>query len=143
MTDAELEREIKRGKGLFAEIIRVTSDFLEGFDALSPFELRAFEEKRQRQLKELLAFQSGLKEGLAGREEELPLAVAKQYEEFRIFQEVFVQIIMEKNATIISRATQSRDRLRRELAVIGRGKQALRGYNRRKGVSRNCLDQTA
>jgi hypothetical protein len=73
----------------------------------------------------------------------LPLAMTKQLEEFRIFQEVFVQIIMEKDAAIISRATRSREILRHELAVVGQGKRALRGYNRRKGASRNYLDETA
>ena len=76
------------------------------------------------------------------RKRGFPWQWTKQLEEFRIFQEVFVQIIMEKNAAIISQATRSRERLRAELAVIGRGKQALRGYNRRKGPSPNYLDKT-
>ena len=69
--------------------------------------------------------------------------MTKQLEDFRIFQEVFVQIIMEKNAAIISQATRSREKLRTELAIIGLGKRAMRGYNQRKSPSPNYLDKTA
>jgi hypothetical protein len=65
--------------------------------------------------------------------------MAKQLEEFRIYREVFVQIVMDKNAAIISQATRSRERLRAKLGVIGRGKQALQGYNQQKQTSINYL----
>ena len=139
----ELEQEIRRGKELFSETVRVISDFLERFECLKPAEINAFERKRQSLLEALASFHAELKQKLQAGEKALPLAMTKQLEEFRIFQEVFVQIILEKNAAIISQATRSRERLRAELAVVGRGKQALRGYNRRRIPSLNCLDETA
>jgi hypothetical protein len=143
MNSDELEKEISRGKGLFSETVRVISDFLERFECLKPAEINEFERKRQSLLEALAGFHAELKQKLPAGEKGLPLAMAKQLEEFRIFQEVFVQIILEKNAAIISQATRSRERLRAELAVVGRGKQALRGYNRRKNPSANYLDETA
>jgi len=143
MKTDELEKEIRRGKELFSETIRAISDFLERFEFLQPLEINEFERKRQSLLEALVAFHAELEQKLPVGGKDLPLAMAKQLEEFRIFQEVFVQIILEKNAAIISQATRSRERLRAELAVVGRGKQALRGYNRRKNQSANYLDETA
>jgi len=143
MNTDELEKEIGRGKELFSETVRVISDFIERFANLEPAEIIVFERKRQALLEALVGFHADFKQKLPVEEKNLPLAMIKQVEEFRIFQEVFVQIIMEKNAAIISLATQSRERLRAILAVVGRGKQALRGYNRRKGQSANYLDKTA
>jgi hypothetical protein len=128
---------------LFTEIALVTADFLERFACLEPAEIDAFGRKRQELLETLAGFHAELKQKLQIEEKDVSLAMTKQLEEFRIFQEVFVQIIMGKNAAIISQATRSRERLRAELVVIGRGKQALRGYNRRKGLSPNYLDKTA
>lgn len=139
----ELEKEIRRGKELFSETVRVISDFLERFELLKPAEINDFERKRQSLLEALVGFHAELKKKLAAEHKDLSLAMTKQLEEFRVFQEVFVQIILEKDAAIISRATESRERLRRVLAVVGRGKQALRGYNRRKSPSANYLDETA
>ena len=139
----ELAKQISRGKELFSETIRVISDFLERFESLGPPEIKAFESKRQLLLEAIVAFHAELKRKLPDEAKGLPLAVSKQLEEFNIFREVFVQIIMEKDAAIISLATQSRERLRHELAVVGQGKRALRGYNRRRGQSSNCLDKTA
>jgi hypothetical protein len=139
----ELEKEIRRGKQLFSETVRVISDFFERFELMKPVEINEFERKRQSLLEALAVFHAEFKQKLPAGEMGLPLAMARQLEEFRIFKEVFVQIILEKNAAIISQATRSRERLRVELAVVGRGKQALRGYNRRKNPSLNCLDETA
>jgi hypothetical protein len=143
MTSAELEKEISHGKGLLAEIVRVSSDYLERFADLDLAQIRVFERKRQSLLEALLGFHAELKQKLPLEEKELPLEMTKQLEEFRIFQEVLVQIIMEKNAAIISQATRSRERLRHGLAIIGLGKRALRGYNQRKSTSPNYLDKTA
>jgi hypothetical protein len=143
MNSAELEKEISRGKGLLAEIVRVSSDFLERFTDLDPAAIREFERKRQSLLETLLGFYAELRQKLPLEEKDLPLEMTKQLEEFRIFREVFVHIIMEKNAGIISQATRSRERLRAELAVIGRGKRALRGYNQKKCTPQNYLDKTA
>lgn len=139
----ELAKEIRRGKELFSETVRVISDFLERFASLEPAEINEFERKRQTLLEALVGFHAELKQKLPKEKYDFPLVMTKQLEEFRIFQEVFVQIIMEKDAAIISQATRSRERLRVELAVVGRGKKALRGYNRRKSQSPNCLDETA
>jgi hypothetical protein len=138
-----LEKEIGRGKELFTEIALVTADFLERFGCLELFEISEFESKRQALLDALVGFHSELKQKLSIEENDLPMAMTKQLEAFRIFQEVFIQIIMEKDAAIISQANRSCERLRVELAVVGRGKQALRGYNRRKSLSPNCLDESA
>ena len=143
MDSAGLEKEINRGKGLLTEIVRATTDFLERLETLAPAEIRAFEKNRQRLLKELMLFQSQFNLGVAGKERELPLAMARQLEEFRIFREVFVQIIMEKNAAIISRATNSLDKVRFQLDAVARGRQAVRGYNRKRGQTWNCLEKTA
>jgi hypothetical protein len=139
----ELAKEISRGKELFSETVRVISDFLERFESLEPAEINEFERKRQALLEALVGFHAELKQELQSGEKVLSLAMTKQLEEFRIFQEVFVQIIMEKDAAIISQATRTLERLRIELAVVGRGKQALRGYNRRKSSYLNCLDKSA
>jgi hypothetical protein len=138
----ELAKEIRRGKELFGETVRVISDFLERFDCAVPDEIDAFERKRQALLETLVAFHAELKQKLPAREKDLPLAMTKQLEEFRIFQEVFVQIIAEKDAAIIARASQSLAALQGELTAIGRGKRAMRGYTRRRGVSPNYLDRT-
>jgi hypothetical protein len=143
MNSYDLEKEISRGKGLFAEIVRVSSDFLERFADLDPPAIREFERKRQTLLETLVVFHAKFKQKFLIEEKGLPLAMTTQLEEFMIFKEVFVQIIMEKNAAIISQATRSRERLRTELAVVGRGKQALRGYNRRKGPALKYLNKTA
>jgi len=142
MTSAELEKEISRGKGLFTEIVRVSSDYLEKFADLDLAQIRAFERKRKSLLETLLDFHADLMQKLQVEGKELPLVMTKQLEEFRIFQEVFVQIIMEKNTAIIAQATRSRERLRAGLAIIGLGKRAMRGYNQRKSPSPNYLDKT-
>jgi hypothetical protein len=139
----DLEKEILRGKELFSETVRVISDFLERFASLEAAEILEFERKRQSLLEALIGFHAEFEQKLSNEKNDLPLAMEKQLEEFRIFQEVFVQIILEKDTAIISQATRSRERLRSELAVVGRGKQALRGYNRRKGPSPNYLDESA
>lgn len=143
MKTDELEKEIRRGKELFSETIRVISDLLERFEFLKPVEIKEFERKRQSLLEALVGFHSEFEQKLPAGENGLHMAMAKQLEEFRIFQEVFVQIILEKNAAIISQATRARERLRAELTVVGRGKQALRGYNRKKNRPANYLDETA
>ena len=143
MNSDELAKEMSRGKELFSETLRVTSDFLERFELLGPSEVNAFERKRQELLQALVHFHGELKQKLSVGEKDLPPAMTKQLEEFGILKEVFVQIILEKNAAIIKQATRSRERLRREIAVVGQGKQALRGYSRRKSPSPNCLDKTA
>jgi hypothetical protein len=142
MNCADLEKEIDRGKGIFTEIVRVTSDFLGGFTKLEATEIKEFEQRRQALLETLLEFRSGLGKKLSVGENTLPLEMARQLDEFRIFQEVFVQIIMEKNAAIVSRANQSLERMRAELEMVGRGKQAMRGYNRNRSNSWKCLEKT-
>lgn len=143
MKSAELAKEISRGKGLFAEIVRVSSDYLERFADLDAAAIREFERRRQTLLETLLNFYAELKQKLPLDEKDLPLEMTKQLEEFRIYREVFVHIIMEKNAGIIAQATRSRERLRAELAVIGRGKQAMRGYNQKKCTSLNFQNKIA
>ncbi len=143
MNSAELEKEIIHGKGLLTEIVRVTSDFLERFGLLAPAEIRAFEAGRQRLLEELIVFQTQLRQKLAGMGKDLPLAMVGQLEEFRIFQEVFVQIIMEKNAAIITEANRSLERARSRLVTAGRGRQALAAYNRRKSQPWKTLENMA
>ncbi len=143
MKGDELERELARGKGIFSAIIRETLDFLERFDSLGPVEIRAFEQRRGRLLDDLLAFQAELSDRIGEVKKAPTPAMANRLEEFRIFREVFVQIIMEKNAAIISQAAERRERLRVELAGIGRAKQAMRGYNRKSGRSWNGMEKTA
>lgn len=139
----ELAKEICCGKELFSETVRVTSDFLERFANLEPVEINEFENRRQALLERLLTFHAALKQKLPVEGKGLPQAMTKQLEEFRIFQEVFVQIIMEKDSAIITQAARALETLRGELAVVGRGKQALHGYNRRKSQSPNYLDKNA
>lgn len=143
MKQAELEKEIGRGKDILSRIVGETSDFLAGFDSLGPAEMRAFEERRRQLLEELVAFLSALRQKLKGREKGLPPEMAQMLDEFKIFQEVFVQIIMEKNAAIIARAGQSLDRLRAELNAVGLGRQAMRGYNRKSDHSWKSMEKTA
>lgn len=143
MNSDELAKEMTRGKELFSETLRVTSDFLERFELLGASEINAFENKRQELLEALAGFHAELGQKLPGGEEGLPPAITRQLDEFRTLKEVFVQIILEKNSEIVKKATGSRERLRREIAVMCQGKQALRGYNRRKSPSPNCTDKTA
>ena len=143
MDISELEREISYGKGLFTKIVRLTSDFLTKLESLGPAEICAFEQKRQRLLEDLLAFQSKLGHKLGKEDNANPLAIAKLLEEFRIFQEVFLNIIREKNSDIISQATKSRERLRGELDDVGRGKKAIRGYNKIRSLPEVYLDKSA
>jgi len=143
MDITELEKEIGRGKGLFTDIVRVTADFLARLENLGPAEIRAFGQRRQRLLEDLLIFQKEFRQKLGDGEKALPLGITKQLEEFRIFQEVFVQIIRGKNADIISQATDSYERLRAELDDISRGKQAIQGYNRMHKVPVECLKNSA
>jgi hypothetical protein len=142
MNSGELEKEIGRGKGLLTEIVGETSAFLESFDVLEATEICDFDRKRQRLLESLVRFNSGLMRQLPEVKTGLPPAMTKQLEEFRIFKEEFVHKIMETDAAIIARANQSLDNLQGELAAIGRGKLALRGYTRKRGISPKCLDKT-
>ncbi|HEX2770598.1 MAG TPA: flagellar protein FliT [Geobacteraceae bacterium] len=142
MNSGELEKEIGRGKGLLTEMVGETSDFLERFDALEATEIRDFDRKRQRLLETLVRFHSGLMRQLSEVKTGLPPVMTKQLEEFRMFKEEFVHKIMETDAAIIARANQSLDSLQGELAAIGRGKLALRGYTRKRGISPKCLDKT-
>ena len=142
MTVVELEKEISRGKELFGEIIRVTCDFLERFDALDPDEIRAFEKKRRTLLEDVLKFDQDLKENLSRRDHDISIAMTRQIEEFRIFQEVFLRIIMEKNAAIVSLATRSYEKLRLELNNVGRGKEAIHGYNKIHEISNESISQS-
>ena len=127
MNSDELEKEIRRGKELFSETVRVISDFLERFAILEPAEINEFERKRQSLLEALVGFHAELKQKLPVEEKGLSLAMTKQLEEFRIFQEVFVQIILEKNAAIISQATRSRERLRARTCRRRPGKTGVAG----------------
>lgn len=143
MRPAELEKEIGRGKEILSVIVRETSDFLARFDLLGPADFRAFEERRRQLLEELVAFQSGFSRLVKDRGRGLPPAMTQMLDEFRIFQEVFVQIIMEKNAAIVAQAGRSLDRVRAELNAVGRGRKAMRGYNRKGGRSCNSMGKTA
>ena len=142
MNSDDMAKEICRGKELFSETVRVISDFLARLADLGPAEIREFERKRQALLETLLTYHAELKQKLPAGKKGLSLAMTQQLDEFRIFQEVFVQIIMEKDAAIIARANRSLVSLQGELAAIGRGKLALRGYTRRRGLSPNYLDKT-
>jgi hypothetical protein len=143
MTAIELEKEIRRGKEIFGEIVRVTCDFIERFNSLDPDEIRAFEKKRRTLLENVLSFDNDLKKNLSLKGQDLSIAMARQLDEFRIFQEVFLGIIMEKNAAIISLATKSYERLRSELDNVGRGKQAIRGYNKIRRAPVESVNQSA
>jgi hypothetical protein len=143
MKSAELEKEIRNGKDLFGEMVRVTSDFLTRFDELALAEIHEFERKRQKLLETLIKFCADLRGHFPEEEKNLPLVMTKQLEEFRIFQEVFVGIIMEKDAEIISRATVSLGRMKKEMAVITQGKKALHGYNRKRCIASHSLNETA
>ena len=142
MNNDELDKEVRRGKELFSETVRVISDVLERFADLEPAEIREFERKRQALLETLLTYHAELKQKLPDEKKGLPLAMTQKLDEFRIFQEVFVHIVMEKDAAIIALANQSLAGLQGELAAIGRGKLALRGYDRKRGLSPNYLDKT-
>jgi hypothetical protein len=138
----ELEKKILYGKELFSEIIRLTSDFLERLDDLTPKEIHAFERKRRELLEDLVRFHSDFRRQLHDEERELTLEMTKKLEEFRIYQEVFVQIIMKKGEEIVTRATTLKDLLKMEMAVIRSGKTALHGYDGRRGVSSSSLNKT-
>jgi hypothetical protein len=138
----ELEKKILRGKELFSEIIRLTTDFLDRFDDLSPAEIHSFEQTRRELLDVLIRFYSDFRSQLPDEKREIPLDMTKKLEELRIFQEVFVQIIMGKGAEIVSRATNLKDLLKRDMAVINSGKNALRGYDGRRGLSPSSLNKT-
>jgi len=139
----ELEKKILRGKELFSEIIRLTTDFLDRLDDLSPAEIHSFEQKRRELLDVLIRFYSDFRSQLPDEKREIPMEMAKKLEEFRIFQEVFVQIIIGKGTEIVSRATNLKDLLKRDMAVINSGKNALRGYDGRRGLSPSSLNKTA
>jgi hypothetical protein len=139
----ELEKQILRGKDMFSEIIRLTTDFLEKFDDMSLAEIQTFERKRQQLLNNLLNFHAEFRKQIPNEEGDLPLEMAKKLEEFRIFQEVFVQIVMDKGEQLVARANDLKDRLRREMTVIRSGKNALRGYDGKRGVSPSSLNNTA
>jgi hypothetical protein len=143
MTGAELEKEIRRGKEIFGEIVRVTCDFIERFDSLDPDEIRAFEKRRRALLEDVLRFDHDLKKNVSRGNNDLSIAMSRQLEEFRIFQEVFLRIIMEKNAAIVALATKSYERLKLELDNVGRGKQAIRGYNKIRRLPDDSLSQSA
>jgi hypothetical protein len=137
-----LEKKVIRGKELFSEIIRLLSDFLDRFDDLSPADIDAFERKRRALLEVLIRFHSDFRRQFSDKERDLPLEMTKKLEEFRIYQEVFVQIIMEKGVEIVARATALNDRLRGEMAILKSGKKALRGYDGKRGVSSCSLNKT-
>jgi hypothetical protein len=143
MKSTELEKEIRKGKELFGELVRMTSDLLTRFDELALEEFHVFEQKRQKLQETLIRFCAELRGQLIEDEKNLPLEMTKQLEEFRIFQEVFVGIIMEKDAEIISRATVSLERLKEEMAVVTQGKKALHGYNRKRCSAPHSLNKTA
>ena len=137
-----LENKILRGKELFSEIIRLLSDFLDRFDDMSPADIDAFERKRRALLEVLIRFHSDFRRQFSDKERDLPLEMTKKLEEFRIYQEVFVQIIMEKGVEIVARATALNDRLRGELAILTSGKKALRGYDGKRDDSSSSLNKT-
>ena len=137
-----LENKILRGKELFSEIIRLLSDFLDRFDDMSPADIDAFERKRRALLEVLIRFHSDFRRQFSDKKRDLPLEMTKKLEEFRIYQEVFVQIIMEKGVEIVARATASKDRLRGELAILTSGKKALRGYDGKRDDSSSSLNKT-
>jgi hypothetical protein len=143
MTSAELEKEICHGKEIFGEIVRLTCDFLERFDSLDPDEIRKFEKKRRALLEDVLKFDHNLKENISCGNNDLSIAMARQLEEFRIFQEVFLRIIIEKNAAIVSLATRSYEKLKLELDNVGRGKHAIRGYNKIRRAPAESISQSA
>jgi hypothetical protein len=119
----------------------LTTDFLDRLD-LSPEAVQAFEGKRRELLAELTGFHSDFRRQL-DLERDLPLEMTRKLEEFRIFQEVFVQIMLEKGEEIISRATVLKERLRSEMAVIASGKAALHGYDGKRGVLPHSLNKAA
>ena len=139
----DLEKKTQRGKELFSELIRVASDFLERVDELSPVEIHAFELKRRELLEELISFHSDFRRQFCDNNRELSPEMKKKLEEFRIFQEVFTQIIMSKGAEIVSRATSLKDRLSGQLAILTSGKNALRGYDGKRGAESHSLDKAA
>lgn len=143
MNSVELEKEISRGKVLFTEILRSTSDFLERMPGLGSVEINVFEDQRQRLLTELIDFDASLKKNLSRGNGGLSPEMTRQLEEFRVFQEVFIQIIMDKNRAIVSLAGQELERIRAEFDAVGRGKQAISGYGKIRDLSDESVAKTA
>jgi hypothetical protein len=139
----DLEKKTVRGKELFSELVRVVSDFLERLDELAPADIHAFESKRRELLEELISFYSDFRREFCANDRELSPEMKKKLEEFRIYQEVFIQIIMTKGAEIVSRATSLKDRLRGEIAILTTGKNALRGYDGKRGSESHSLNKAA
>jgi len=143
MTSAELERELSRGKDLFAEVFRVTSDYLERFTMLNATQINEFEQRRQALLDALIQFDSKLKRKLPADIDDLFPEMARQLQEFRTLKEVFINIIMEKNGAIISLANLSMKKILDQLNAVSRGRKAMLGYNQRGIRFRNCVDRNA
>jgi len=143
MDITELDKEINRGKELFTEVFRFTSDFLERMPAQGPIEISEFEGRRKRLLSVLIKFVSSFNQKISIESGRLDLSMTKKLEEFKIFQEVFVQIIMEKNRAIISLAKQEMERLRAESDAVGKCRQAISGYGKIRGITTDSFDQTA
>ena len=139
----DLEKKTLRGKELFSELVRVVSDFLERLDELAPADIHAFESKRRELLDELKSFYSDFRGEFFDNDRGLSPEMKKKLEEFRIYQEVFIQTIMKKGAEIVSRATSLKDRLSGEMAVLSSGKNALRGYDGKRGAESHSLDKAA
>ncbi len=139
----DLEKKTLRGKELFSEMVRVASDFLDRLDELAPAEIHAFELKRRELLDELISFHADFRRQFFDNDRELSPEMKKKLEEYRIYQEVFIQIMMRKGAEIVSRATSLKDRLSAEIAVLSSGKNALRGYDGKRGTESHSLDKAA
>jgi hypothetical protein len=143
MLSNRLARDIERGKTLLTSIVRLTSDFLSRFDNLCPAEIQEFEQRRRFLLDELLQFDKEMKQQLFPKKMDLPMPMLRQIEDFRIFQEVFLQIIMKNNAAIIAKAKESQNRIRLEMDEVTRGKQAIKGYNEISHAPFQGVDQAA
>lgn len=143
MKYTELEMKISQGKELFSEVIRLTMDFLDRLEDITPSEVHSFEEKRRKLLEEIISFHAEFSRQFPDGDRDQSLVMRQQLDEFRIFQEVFVQIMMEKGEEIISRANGLKDRLKMEMAVISSGKNALRGYDGKRGVVSHSINNAA
>jgi hypothetical protein len=139
----DLEEKTLRGKELFSELVRLASDFLDRLDLLPPAEIHAFELRRRELLEELISFHADFRREFSDNDLELSPEMKKKLEEFRIYQEVFIQIIMKKGAEIVSRASSLKDSLSAEMAVLSCGKNALRGYDGKRGAESHSLDKAA
>jgi hypothetical protein len=134
---------LDEGRQLYCAMVQETIRCREGFPAMDDAGFQGFDSRRQALLAEIQAFQLRLRALLDSSDQVAAAGGREALEEFAIFQDMFIQMMLENDAEIMAQAFSRMVGIRSELVLMERGRRALPGYRVRRPAAPGVIDQTA